>query len=274
MTPLLPLTREDIVGSKVTTPSHASFSSFPRSEGRTGRGASLKSLPTHRFKVPYLKRLRNFNSLDFETALWEMANLLLRPKRVYKSLFYQTQTRNKWSRDDPSFIIVLSFFLTISAVFWGVVYSNGVLGVLKLVLYMVVVDFWVLGAVIATISWFGVRKCLMVDPKSEDMLEWSYCFDIHCNAYLIIWVSLYLLQFFILPILRFNNFFSTLLGNLLYLGALSYYSLITFYGYNALPFLHKTEYLLVPILVFGLMFIIFTVTGYNIANHFTDLYFN
>lgn len=271
---MLPLTREDIVGTSVYTPSQASIPSFSQPERASSHRASLKSLPTQRFKIPYVKRLVNFQSLDFETASWEMLNLLIRPKRVYKSLYYQTQTKNKWSRDDPSFILVLSFFLLVSAVFWGIVYAHGFLGILQLVVYMVVVDFWIIGVLVATLSWYITRKFLMIDPHSSGLLEWAYCFDVHCNSYLIIWFALYLIQFFILPILRMNNFLSTLLGNLLYLGALSYYSLITFYGFNALPFLHRTEYLLAPILVFGLMFIIFTVSGFNIANYFTDGYFN
>lgn len=271
---MLPLTREDIVGTSVYTPSQASLPSFSQPERATHRRASLKGLPTQRFKIPYLKRLLNFQSLDFETALWEMVNLLIRPKRVYKSLYYQTQTKNKWSRDDPSFVLVLSIFLLISAVFWGIVYAHGFWGIIKLVIYMVVVDFWIIGGVIATISWYISKKFLMIDSNSSSLLEWSYCFDVHCNAYLVIWFALYLIQFFILPILKMNNFISTLLGNSLYLSALSYYSLISFYGFNALPFLHKTEYLLAPILIFGLMFIIFTVTGFNIANYFTDGYFN
>lgn len=274
MKPVLPLTKEDIVGTSVYTPSQASVPSFSQPDGASRRRASLKSLPTQRLKIPYLKRLLNFQSLDFETALWEMINLLIRPKRVYKSLYYQTHTKNKWSRDDPSFVLVLSFFLVVSAVFWGIVYAHSFLGIIQLVIYMVVVDFWIVGGIVATISWYITRTFLLIDSSSSHLLEWAYCFDIHCNAYLIIWFALYFVQFFILPILRMNNYLSALLGNLLYLGALSYYSLITFYGFNALPFLHRTEYLLAPILAFGLIFIIFTVTGFNIANYFTEGYSN
>lgn len=42
---------------------------------------------------------------------------------------------------------------------------------------------------------------------------------------------------------------STLLGNTLYLVALNYYFIITFMGYNALPFLNHTHLLLAPIAV-------------------------
>jgi len=48
---------------------------------------------------------------------------------------------------------------------------------------------------------------------------------------------------------------SLLAGNSLYLLALNYYFIITFLGYNALPFLHHTELLLVPVAVCTILWI-------------------
>ena len=65
-------------------------------------------------------------------------------------------------------------------------------------------------------------------------MEWAYSFDIHCNSFIPVFVILYLLQFFFMPILLNANFsiLSTILGNTMYFVALVYYTYITFLGYN------------------------------------------
>jgi hypothetical protein len=59
---------------------------------------------------------------------------------------------------------------------------------------------------------------------------------------------------------------SLLLANSLYLLAFNYYFIITFLGYNALPFLHHTELLLVPIAVTTILWFS-SLFGFNISRH-------
>ncbi|KAH3678337.1 hypothetical protein WICMUC_001570 [Wickerhamomyces mucosus] len=246
----------------------------------SGRHSRLKP-STSSFKIPiYIKRFFKPPTLDFETAIWEIFYLIASPKRVYKSLYYQKQTKNRWARDDPSFVILLSLFITLSAVAWGVAYSPGILSILRLILYMVFIDFFIVGFIISTIGWILANKLFKkknynesIGAVSEGDLEWAYCFDIHCNAYLIIWVALYMIQFILLPILKMNNFLGLFLGNTLYFASLSYYFVITFYGYNALPFLEHTQLILFPIGVLGVLYFI-SLFGFNIARTMTDYYFS
>ncbi len=64
------------------------------------------------------------------------------------------ETKNQWARDDPAFVVLLSLYLTLSAIAYGLVYKVGVLGMLRLILYMVGVDFLAVGAVVATFNWW------------------------------------------------------------------------------------------------------------------------
>lgn len=230
-------------------------------------------------RIPlFIRRFFKPPTLDFETAMWEIFYLIVSPKRVYRSLYYHKQTKNKWARDDPSFVILLSLFLTLSALAWGIAYCPGVVSVLKLVLYMVFVDFFVFGVAIATIGWvlankFFKKRAESIGAVTEADLEWAYCFDVHCNAFLVIWVALYMIQFILLPLLTMNNWFGLFLGNTLYFGSLSYYFVITFYGYNALPFLEHTQLILLPV---GMLSILYTISlfGFNVAKTMTDFYFS
>jgi hypothetical protein len=210
--------------------------------------------------------------------------LVIAPRKVYKSLYYHKQTKNTWARDDPSFVILLSAFLVLTAIAWGLAYSPGVGSIIKLMVYMVLVDFLAVGIVIATVGWLFANRFLRQQrqgaPASgamafggEGVLEWAYCFDVHCNSFLIIWLFLYVVQFVLLPILSRSNWISLLLGNLLYLGALSHYFIITFMGYSSMPFLEHTELLLFPIPILGILFAVMSLCGFNMARAMVHLYF-
>ena len=65
--------------------------------------------------------------------------------------------------------------------------------------------------------------------------------------------------------------FSILLGNTLYLVAVGYYTVITFLGYNALPFLQGQVVLLWPLIAGGVLWFI-SLFGYNIPAHIGPIF--
>jgi hypothetical protein len=133
----------------------------------------------------------------------------------------------------------------------------------------------------------GAAQGLFMQPGEKDQLEFGYCFDVSplpnptiatlrplitiCQvsnrAFFPLYLHLYVVQFLLLPLLTRSpsNFLATFLGNSLYLSALIYYTYITFLGYNALPFLHNTELLLVPILIFAILWLISLIAGWGIV---------
>jgi hypothetical protein len=66
----------------------------------------------------------------------------------------------------------------------------------------------------------------------EQKTEWAYCFDVHCNGFVPIFLLTYLVQFFFLPILHGTGLIATILSNTLYLTAVTSYWYITFLGYS------------------------------------------
>lgn len=201
------------------------------------------------------QRLVRPQTLDFETATWEVYHLIVNPRKMYRLNYtYKHSGRLLYLRDDPSFLILVTGFLCVSAVAWGAAYLPSVWGILRLVMTMVFFDFYVAGAVIATISWIVSNKLfnpsfgvlLALSPASRlniNYIDWAFCFDIHCNSFLIIWCLLYLVQFFLLPVLTIkDSFLLMLLGNTLYFGAVGHYFVVTFYGFNSLPFVSNSYY--------------------------------
>ncbi|KAJ5772073.1 hypothetical protein N7520_002602 [Penicillium odoratum] len=278
----------------------ATFGSTPR------RGSSVR-MPR------FFKRLFKFPQMDFEMAIWEMTSLLIAPKKVFKSIYYHKresyhfntydpidsstelsiETKNTWHRPDPSFAYLLSFFLLLTALAWGLAYTHSFGAIVKLSILFIFFHFIGSSLLVSTIGYFiigrlfgpngaaaslagfrgsrgrrrGAAQGLFVQPGEKDQLEFGYCFDVSNRAFFPLYLHLYVVQFLLLPLLTRSpsNFLATFLGNTLYLSALIYYTYITFLGYNALPFLHNTELLLIPILVFAIMWLISLIAGWGVV---------
>ncbi|KAF2155377.1 UNC-50 [Myriangium duriaei CBS 260.36] len=262
--------------------------SLPRHNSTAGTTfGSVSSRPSRdrSLRMPrFFKRLFKFPQMDFEMAVWEMTSLLLSPKKVFRSVYYHKQTRNTWHRPDPSFTYLLSFFLVLTALAWGLAYADGVSRTFSILLAFVFGHFLAASLLISTAMYFLVGKFLgpgvpglpgrsrragLFGPPSGapgEQLEFGYCFDVSIRAFFPVWVFLYVVQFLLMPVISRDYWVSEFFGNLLYLVAFGYYFVITFLGYNALPFLHHTELLLSPIVVAGLLFII-SLFGFNLPKH-------
>ncbi|KAF3229418.1 hypothetical protein TWF106_004335 [Orbilia oligospora] len=73
-----------------------------------------------------------------------------------------------------------------------------------------------------------------------------------------------------MPLLSKNWWISLFIGNTLYLVAFSFYCVVTFLGYNALPFLSHTEVILFPIVAFVIVWVV-SLFGINIARNIAPL---
>jgi len=217
----------------------------------------------------YFRRIMNYPQMDFELALWQMLYLCLSPKRVYRNIYYNKQTKNHWARDDPAFVVVLATCILVSAFAYGLAYEFGFLGTLKLMFFMVIVDFLLVGFVVATMTWLFANRFLKHSQVHavEQNVEWAYAFDVHCNSFFPLYLITYVLHFFLLPILKMDNWFSLFIGNSMYLAAWIYYFYITFLGYHALPFLKNTILFLYPVVLVSVLYIILLICGFNIGKH-------
>ncbi|EDO18502.1 hypothetical protein Kpol_2001p2 [Vanderwaltozyma polyspora DSM 70294] len=231
----------------------------------------LKSGPTSRANIPIMfrKLFKTPRNLDFETAIWEMFNLIFKPRKAFRSFYYQRQTKHQWARDDPSFFILQIGLLTISSVVWSIVYGHSFGGFLKMMINMVFVDFFLFGFIVASLFWIILnRPMFKFRSAMESQVEWAYCFDVHCNAFLIIWVSLYFLQFILLPIINLHKWIGLFVGNTLYCFAFAHYFILTFYGYSQLAFLKNINFILFPSLAFAVIYLI-SLIGIDLSKTFS-----
>ncbi|WZZ12757.1 hypothetical protein YC2023_105846 [Brassica napus] len=153
-----------------------------------------------------------WQQMDVEYTFWQMLNLCTSPKVVYDH------------SGSHAVVVVVSVFLT---------------------------HFLITGAVIATCCWFLTNSYLREEaPNShvvEQRVEWLYTFDVHCNSFFPMFVLLYVVHYFLSPLLITHGFIALLLSNLLFMVGASYYHYLNFLGYDVLPFLERTTFFLYPI---------------------------
>ncbi|KAI0341392.1 UNC-50-like protein [Trametopsis cervina] len=240
--------------------------------GGLGRTASWDSS-----RVPVIfRRLTRFHQMDFELAAWQLTYLCLAPKRVYKNVYFHKQTKNTWARDDPAILILVAACLTVSALAWSVVYSYSPFEALQLALLMILRDYLLVGIVLATIMWFFANRVLVSPPShaapSDSVVEWAYAFDVHTNAFFPFYLTLYLAQLFLVPVILKDKWICLFISNTLYLAAFAQYIYGIYLGLNALPFLIRSELLLAPLLPLFAAYIV-SLIGFNVAKFVLPLYF-
>ena len=119
------------MSTTTTTSANSLMQGLPTSSGASGSGFAsqhAKPLPFHKnrsstkgqyrsyaFLPTYLRRIVKYKQMDFEYSFWLMLQLCVSPKTAYRHTTYHKQTKNRWSRDDPAFVVICSLFMAVSA---------------------------------------------------------------------------------------------------------------------------------------------------------------
>ncbi|XP_020265562.1 protein unc-50 homolog [Asparagus officinalis] len=243
------------------------------SKGRTS--SNVRPAPV---VAQYLRRIVKWQQMDIEYTFWQMLHLCTSPKVVYQHTKYHKQTKNQWARDDPAFVVIFCLFLIVATSAYCVAYGQSLAHAVFTVISVVVFHFLLAGSLVATFCWFLANAYLREEaPNShvvEQRVEWLYAFDVHCNSFFPSFILLYVIQYFVSPILAAHGFFPVLLSNLLFMVAISYYHYLNFLGYDVLPFLDKTTFFLYPIGLVIILSPLMILTGFNPTRYFLSLYFS
>lgn len=194
-----------------------------------------------------------------------------------------TETRNTYHRADPAFSYLFAFFLILTSLAWGIAYTPSLSAITKLMLMFVFVHFLFGSLFLSTLAYFFIGRLLgpgvaglpgrrrqqgLFGPPGGtgrgDLLEFGYCFDVSIRAFFPTYILLYIVQYILMPFIGRHNAASTFFGNLLYLVAATYWTVITFLGYNALHFLHHTQLLLTPMAGWVSIWLVCTILGVNL----------
>ncbi|XP_050523021.1 protein unc-50 homolog A [Daktulosphaira vitifoliae] len=221
----------------------------------------------------YLRKLLNFEQMDFEFALWQMTFLFINPQKVYRNFQHRKETKSQFARDDPAFLVLLSGLLCISSIAFTFVLKLGIAAFFKFFLYIVVVDCMLSGVCISTLLWFITNKYLIKSNYKGQDVEWAYAFDVHLNAFVPMLVVSHIFQLFFYHIfLRHDWFLPIFIGNSLWVIAIGYYLYISFLGYSCLPIIKGTQILLIPFILLFIVYIVSLAANFNMCQMVMDFY--
>ena len=97
----------------------------------------------------------SFRQMDCDYCVWQMLQLCVDPKRVYRTTSYHSNTKQQSARDDPAFLLVLFYTLILAVIGWFLALGcGGLLSLLQLVSYVILIDFLALGALLASFGWW------------------------------------------------------------------------------------------------------------------------
>lgn len=225
----------------------------------------------------YLQRMSDLRQMDLQSAFDQMRTLLSPyPQRVYKMAYYRKQTKNHWARDDPAFCFVQVVMIIASSFAYGFAFRVASLSaIVGFVAKSVLIHWLGFGVVVASAGRVIANQHLMTAERSsshvKQNVEWLYAFDVHCNAFVplfvilcefvlrqrketlktggsrfraILMVRLSLLfphklaktsdgvQFFLLPLVLGTSLLSLGVSNTLFAVAFAWYFYITHLGYR------------------------------------------
>lgn len=264
---------------RLTVPSGADSLSVARKTAAAVTGGSNSSSRSSQ----YIARLTDLRQMDFQSAMDQMKTLLsTRPHVVYKTSYYRKQTKNHWARDDPAFVALQLVFLVISSIAYSVSFRAPFTEGIAFMMYSILFNWLACGFIVASVA-REIANRHLTDTKSSShvrqSVEWLYAFDIHCNAFFPLFVLLYGVQFFLLPLVLGQSLIAMLVANTLYAAGFAWYWYITHLGYRALPFLSQTEVFLFPIAAIALLYVL-NILGYplgfgwNASRLMAHLYFD
>ncbi|KAL7206450.1 hypothetical protein ACSBR2_019212 [Camellia fascicularis] len=227
----------------------------------------------------YLRRIVKWQQMDIEYTFWQMFHLCTSPKVVCSPIFFLvSETKNQWARDDPAFIVICCLLLAVSTLAYCAAYDHSASHAVFVIIAVLVFHFLLVGVVLATCCWFLTNNYLREEaPNShvvEQRVEWLYAFDVHCNSFFPMFVMLYVIHYFLSPLLVAHGFIPVLLSNLIFMVAVSYYHYLNFLGYDVLPFLERTTFFLYPIGIFIILSPILILGGFNPTRYFMNMYFS
>ncbi|RYQ93726.1 hypothetical protein Ahy_B09g099966 isoform B [Arachis hypogaea] len=243
---------------------------LPTSSSKGRASSSSSSSRPNPMLLPYLRRIIKWRQMDIEYTFWQMLHLCTSPKVVYQHTKYHKQTKNQWARDDPAFVVICSLLVAIATLAYCAAYDHSSAHAIFVVFSVLLFHFFLTG--------FLTNAYLREEaPNSyvvEQRVEWMYAFDVHCNSFFPMFVLLYVIHYFLSPLLVAHGFIPVLLSNLLFMVGASYYHYLNFLGYDVLPFLERTTFFLYPIGVVIVLSPILILSGFNPSRYFMNVYFS
>jgi hypothetical protein len=201
--------------------------------------------------------------MELDSALSQMWSLLSGSNLVSKMNKARKNTKNHYYRDDPGFMMIQVFFLTVTTIAYGLAMKARLPLVVYNVIYQLAINYVTVGALVATATWSIANNFLMGGGQLHEIrkeVDWQHGYDIHCNAYFVYFFWTHVVQFALLPFIVEDTFFAQILGNTIFVVGVVAYCYTSFQGYLDLPTLVRQQVLMYPAIGFASLILFLTLT--------------
>ena len=233
--------------------------------------AAPHRLPSSSRIPEFFRRAVHGDQMELDSALSQMWCLLTSPSVVFKMSKARKMMKNHYYRDDPAFVVLQTVFLAVATVAFGLAMHANVGRIIYNVIYDCGINYFVLGAILASGTWAVANRLLMATSVAmhevRREVEWQYCFDIHYNAFFPYFALTHVLHFFHLPLTVGDSFFAQLVANLIYAGGATAYLFVTFRGFVELPMLERQQVFLYPVVAVATLAVLATLTTHINMSH-------
>ncbi|KAH9257360.1 hypothetical protein BASA82_000829 [Batrachochytrium salamandrivorans] len=222
------------------------------------------------FQNQLLFKLRYPGQMDWDYAFRTALDLLkMHPERVYRATQNRNEIKGHYSRDDPAFMLLLYGVTFASMLTYGLIRNSiGVFHPVMLIGIGLKSLVWFLGSALVMGTVLFTMANRYFNSLSQQKLagvEWLYCVDVHCNAFLFPFVWLSVSQLVLMPFLSMGGLLPTVTSNSLFLFAACEYVRVTVLGFLHLPLVNRDNVLVLWAPAFAAVLIWFVLSLLNIS---------
>ena len=190
--------------------------------------------------IDFMKKFYHFKQIDYYLAYMNII-YCFSPINLAEMSKTRKHLKNKYSRDDPGFLLIMIINLFISSICFNI--STSSFSIFKIFHIFFVQTFGMLillGLIIALIS--KIIFDSYFNCSSTQSIEYTHAFDIHTNSFVSFYFFSFIIPYFLLPICsKDNRFFEIFISNVLFFYGLLYYFYVSYVEYFSLPFVRKNQ---------------------------------
>ena len=226
----------------------------------------------------YLRRISYKDQLEIDASLIQLWSLCTSPSIILKMIQTRKAIKNQYHRDSLTFFILLIIYLTILTISFGLTFRASLNTVLIAIITQLVLYCILPTVLIATILYYTVNRFMhsySYVPVHEirKNIDWQYCLDIHCNAYIPYFFTTQIILFICLPLITKQSFIAIAISNGIYGIGITQYFYIIFRSLADLSFLNHQQIVLYPLYV--ILPLILVASGWvNIVRYSLELFWH
>ena len=215
--------------------------------------------------IDFLKKFYHFKQIDYYLAYMNII-YCFSPLNLAEMSKTRKHLKNKYSRDDPGFLLIMIINLFISSICFNITLSN--FSIYKIFNIFFVQTFVLLilsGLIIALITKILFDNYL--NCSSSQSIEYTHAFDIHTNSFVSFYFFSIIIPYFLLPLCsQDNKFYQIFFTNVLFFYGILYYFYVSYVEYFSLPFIKKNQNvnsIFLGIIIFFFIFNLFKINSFK-----------